>query len=210
MPKLQKISRQRRSGHNPARQVISRFHLFPVAGVLLILLPAAAHADLILSLTPAGLSGNPGDTITFKGQITNTTGVTLNATDMFLNFGAYDGSTLLDVSQLLGTPDFVLLNNHISTAQNLFDLGIAPTAGPGTYTIDVSVQDINNNASAVVTASVTVGGVSGVPEPNSLALIATMCALCFGIAATKKHPLRAGRRLPPGLPSDRASLGQEN
>jgi hypothetical protein len=150
----------------------SKLALLAVA-VPFLLIPTAARADLILNVNPASLGANPGDTVTFTGTITNTTGVTLNGTDMFLNFGGFDPSALIDFTQILGTPDFVLLDHHITPIIDLFSVTVAPTVQAGNYSFDVSLLDINNNSSDTLSAAVQVGGSSAVPEPSSVLLLAT-------------------------------------
>ena len=138
-----------------------------------------ARADLILNIKSATRNANAGDTVTFTGTITNTTGVTLNATDMFLDFSGYNAAIRCpNITQLLGTPDFVLLNNHISASVALFSVTIGSIAQPGHYPISTILQDINNNSSSIVTGTVHVQASSGgvVPEPSSWLLAATVFA----------------------------------
>ncbi|MBZ5728262.1 MAG: PEP-CTERM sorting domain-containing protein [Acidobacteriia bacterium] len=151
----------------------SRIAILALA-VLSLLLPTAARADLILAFTPDFQVANPGNTVTFTGTITNTTGVTLNATDMFLNFSGFDPTSLTDFTQLLGTPDFVLLDHHISPIVDLFSVTVGPSTQVGDYSFGVSVLDINNNSSDMLTATVQVGGSATVPEPSSGLLFATV------------------------------------
>jgi hypothetical protein len=139
---------------------------------LMLLSPAAASADpLTLTITPGTLVGTPGGTVTFTGSITNTTGVTLNASDLFLNFSGFDPGVLSPI-QTLGIPDFTLPNNTFSPSVSLFSVTLAPGTPPGTYTIDVFLEDINNNLSNVLTVSVNVNA-AAVPEPATLLLLLT-------------------------------------
>jgi hypothetical protein len=137
--------------------------------ILLVATPTVARADLILELMPASATAIAGDTITFSGRITNTTGVTLNATDMFLNFNVFDPAIFLNFNQILGISDFVLPNNTFSPVVSLFDVLISPTAQTGTYAFEITLQDINNISSNVVTADVAV---TSVPESSSVFLLA--------------------------------------
>jgi len=157
--------------------------------LLLILLPNAARADLIVTLSPSSLSASPGDTVTFMGQITNITGVDLNGTDMFLNFSGFDPTALIDVNQVFGTPDFLLLDHHISPLIDLFSLTVAPTTASGTYILALSLQDINNNTSSTVDAEVIVRGTVPVPEPSSglMGMIGIASLVAMALGHKKKH-----------------------
>src|SRR3712207_1615443 len=159
--------------------VITRYNNALIRAVTLVILltlmllsPAAASADpLTLTITPGTLVGTPGSTVTFTGSITNTTGVTLNATDLFLNFSGFDPG-VLSLAQTLGISDFTLPNNTFSPSVSLFSVTLAPGTPPGTYTVDVFLEDINNNLSNVLTVSVSVEA-SAVPEPATLLLLLT-------------------------------------
>src|SRR5438046_2274691 len=114
-----------------------RYHTFHVRilfvcslFVLILLAPRAANADIILTIDPLALSGAPGDTLIFRGRITNLTGVTLTATDLFLDFSGFDPDSA-SPSQLLGTPDFVLPDHTFSAIVDLFSVLLAPTAVAG-------------------------------------------------------------------------------
>lgn len=146
--------------------------------LLLMLVPATVQAAPALGLTlvSGSLTASPGETVTFAGRITNTTGVSLNATDMFLNFSGFDPNVLTNITQLLGTPDFTIPNNTFSQDIALFAVTIAPDAQAGTYTLMVSLQDINNFSSKTVTATISmviadlippVTAVTLSPQPNA-------------------------------------------
>ncbi len=160
--------------------------------MLVLPLPHLARADLILSLSPSSLTATPGATVTFQGRITNTTGVTLNATDMFLNFIGFDPAALTDTNQLLGTPDFALPNNHTSGIVNLFSVLALPTALPGSYTLGVTLQDINNNSSNAVTATVQIGA-SAVPEPSAIVPTASAISLMLLAQARRRRRIKPAR-----------------
>ena len=143
--------------------------LLSSAFVLIALISSAARADLLtFTISPASLVDTPGGTVTFTGTITNDTGVALSATDMFLNFSGFNPLVITSVTQLLGSPDFTLPNMSVSAPVDLFSVAIAPQATSGTYSLNVSVEDINNNLSNAVTASVAVV----VPEPSTYVLVA--------------------------------------
>lgn len=123
----------------------------------------SAQADLVLTLSPNLRKAGPGDEVTFTGKITNTTGMNLAANDMFLNFGGFDPAVFTDITHRLGTSDFVLPNFRFLENVNLFSVKISPAAQPGTYTMSVSLQDINDSLSAEVVAFVEVSQASQAP-----------------------------------------------
>jgi hypothetical protein len=150
--------------------------------------PTLARADLLLSIDPSSLFGSAGATVVFMGTITNTTGVTLNATDIFLNFSGFDPNVTTP-EQILGTPDFVLPNNSFSAVVDLFSVLIAPTALPGVYPLTVALQDINGNFSNNISVNVNLNGSVPVPEPSSILLIVFGMA---GVYMNYKARLRPG------------------
>jgi hypothetical protein len=153
-----------------ASSVRSLRNIALVSVSLWLLTISSARADLTLTLTSNSQNAHPGDLVTFSGSITNTTGVTLNASDLFLNFSGVDPTALTDVAQLLGTPNFVLPNNTFSPTVDLFTVQVSPTALPATYSLSVTVEDINNNLSNLVTAAISVTSGS---TPSTLANIST-------------------------------------
>ena len=105
-----------------------------------VLLAAPAHAQLNLDLTPASQAGNPGDTLTFSGTLSNPT-----ATEVSVD-GAF--ATIPGPFSLPDTSAFVLNgpmslrpvgsvdgsgNPTDSYFGSLFDVTINPDAPPGTY-----------------------------------------------------------------------------
>ena len=170
------------TGHNNA---LIRALTVAILFTLMLLSPAAASAEpLTLTITPGTLVGTPGGTVTFTGSITNTTGVTLNSTDLFLNFSGFDPGVLSPV-QTLGILDFTLPNNTFSPSVSLFSVMLAPGTLPGTYTVDVFLEDVNNNLSNVQTVSVSVNA-AAVPEPATLFLLLTGLAGA-GVARHKRR-----------------------
>lgn len=108
-----------------------------------------------LTIIPSSLQSTPGGTLNVMGTITNHTGVPLDATDLFLNFSAYDPNAMTP-TQLLGTRDFSLPNSTTSPAVILFSVTTGFAVPSGTYPLDIFFQDINNNSSNVVTTNLIV------------------------------------------------------
>jgi hypothetical protein len=135
-----------------------KFRRAPLYSALLIaLISIAARADsLTLTISPPFVDTRGGGTVTFTGKITNDTGAALNAKDMFLNFSGFNPLVIASVTQLLGSRDFTLPNKSVSAPVDLFRVLITPRATSGTYSLNVSVEDINNDLSNGVTASVAV------------------------------------------------------
>lgn len=135
---------------------------------------AAATLALVLVISSPALAGllsfdviapdrfGPADTTyVFSGSITNNTGNTLNATDIFVDINGYDAGVVSPL-QLLGVPDFPILDGVTTAVIELFSLTIGANALGGiTYLADVGLSDVFNNLSDIVTVSVTV------PEPSS-------------------------------------------
>jgi len=117
--------------------------------------------------------------LTFIGTITNP-----GASDVFLN-GTLSlipvGLHVDDDPFFLNTPLFLAPGG--SFMGELFDVDIAADTAPGTYPGSLAIlggadgNSFDNLASVVF--SVTVGGVSTVPEPNAILLFAT--ALLIGL-----------------------------
>jgi hypothetical protein len=145
----------------------------------LVVFPFSSRADsLDLALTSSVASGQPGGTVVFSGVITNTTGIDLSSTDLFLNFAGFD-PTNLDVNQILGSTIFSLPNFTFSPNVDLFSVAIAAGAPAGIYTFQAQLEDINNDVSKVETVSVDVLRSNAVSEPSSgLLLICGLVALC--------------------------------
>jgi hypothetical protein len=144
------------------------------------LVPLKSNAGLILTLNPDSENAQAGDIVIFTGSIVNTTGVPLNASDLFLNFSGGDPG-LTEINQLLGLTDFTLPNNTFSPQIDLFSATISPSLSPGTYTLFLSLEDINNDLSDLVSAQVEISGsAASVPDSNS-----SLVALILGMAICK-------------------------
>lgn len=156
--------------------------------ILLLSFSVAGAAPLTLKITNPDRIGLPGTSEVFSGTIANNTGVSLNASDLFLDFSGYDVG-FVTLTQLLGAPGFAIADGTVSSFNDLFrfDLGAAAQV-PATFFADVVVQDVNNNFSDVTTVSV-----STVPEPGIYGL--TGLALIAGYftraaAATRRRAAR--------------------
>lgn len=155
---------------------------------LLFCFSVAGAAPLTLTITNPDRIGLPGTSEVFSGAITNNTGGSLNASDLFLDFGGYDVGFVMLI-QLLGAPDFVIADGATSSFNDLFRFDLSAAAQvPATFFADVVVQDVNNNFSDVTTVSV-----STVPEPGTyglagLALIAG--CLTRAAAAARRRAAR--------------------
>jgi len=111
--------------------------------------------------------GPPGVVEDFQGTITNDTNYTLQSTDLFFNFSAYD-PVQVSLNQILGSTNFSIAPGATSNIVDLFTFALASTAAaPAFYSSDVVLEDVNNDLSAV--QSVTVG--TGTPEPGYMGLM---------------------------------------
>ena len=155
--------------------------------VTLVLATTAKAEPITLLVNPSSLSGSPGTTLIFTGQITNQTGAPLNASDLFFNFNGFDPA-VLTITQLVGDPEFTLPNNTISPVVSLFTVTIVANASPGTYAFEAFLQDINNTFSNSVTVQVVVDS-AAVPEPSTLLLLTTGLT-GFGTAFLKRYKYR--------------------
>jgi hypothetical protein len=156
----------------PAKIIAGRRKLIRILSSLLFMgtLVGPAFADPIsFTVTPSTLNAGPGQTVIFVGQITNTSGNSLNASDLFFNFSNYDFSSIADVTQLLGDPDFALPNNTFSPVTDLFSVTLDSAALPGIFTVDVSLEDVFNDLSATETVDI-VNASAVTPEPSTLLL----------------------------------------
>ena len=135
------------------------------AAALVLACSAAGAAPLTLTIANPDRIGVPGGSEIFSGTITNNTGGSLNASDLFLNFASYDFGNVT-LAQLLGAPDFPIADGTTSSFTDLFSFDLAATAPiPATFYADVVVEDPNNNLSDTVTVSVRT-----VPEPGTYGL----------------------------------------
>jgi hypothetical protein len=149
------------------------FALFAVS----LLLPRLSIADsLDISVVNPSQTVAPNQTVIFKGTVSNNSGVDLSATDLFLNFFGFDPN--LTVNQLLGTPDFSILNGTTSSAVNLFSVTLGPGTGTGALPVNFVLQDVIGDLSAP--GQVTVVNAVATPEPSSLLLLGTGLSVLLG------------------------------
>ena len=138
-----------------------------------VLLAAPAHAQLNLVLTPASQAGNPGDTLTFSGTLSNPTADLVSVDGLT---GSINGPTSqLDNTSFLtngplsldpmGTTDS-FGNPTDSYFGSLFDVTINPDALPGTYTGTVLIPTAGYTGSQPTHSdfSITVLPAAAVPE----------------------------------------------
>ena len=156
------------------RACFVRLFLVLTAGISL--LPAQA-ATITLDVNSLSAPVAAGDTATFSGTITNRSGVTLEATDLFLGFSAFDFNALTP-TQVLGSSPFSLLNFTFIANVDLFTVDIAAGTLAGTYGLQVFLSDVNGNVSdATDLLLVVTNGVQTVPEPSTVAIVGLVLAL---------------------------------
>lgn len=146
-----------------------------------------AGAGLVFTISANSVPADSTGLATFSGQITNQTGVDLSSTDLFLNFSGFDPIAVSSITQVLGS--FTLPDTITSPIEQLFAVQMSTSAASGSYPIDVSLQDINNNLSNSITVNVVVSGSASVPEPGGVTFI-----LIAGLAAAvagRPHRTRA-------------------
>jgi len=156
-------------------------------------LASSVHAQLVLSIDQPNQFASPGSTVDFSGAITNDTGFDLDAaTNLFVNIFNYDPTVFSPPpDQLLGNPDFTLLNGATSPDVKLFDVNIdsSATAAGSPYLADVTIGDSFGDLSNDVTISITV------PEPGSILLLLTALALLIGFVNGRTRRVAFNRRL---------------
>lgn len=155
--------------------------------ITVVLATTAKAEPITLLVNPSSLSGSPGTTVIFTGQITNQTGAPLSGSDLFFNFNGFDPS-VLTITQVVGDPEFVLPNNTISPVITLFTVTLGANASPGTYAFEAFLQDINNIFSNAVNVQVSVDA-AAIPEPSTLFLLTTGLT-GFGTAFLKRYKYR--------------------
>lgn len=171
----------------------NRFRVFVVLRIALAAVPITGIAQPI-SFSPSNVVYDvaPGASVSVFGTVTNQSGGALDASDFFFEFTAFDPTNLIPTQILGTTSDFPLPNDTTSPSVDLFTVGLAPTASPGTtYSVDVLLQDINGDVGTdmVMNFVATAATQASVDEPGigSLAL-----AALFGLAVVFTTRRRAG------------------
>ena len=150
---------------------------FSLLGLLpFVLLAAPAHAQLNLGLTPASQAGNPGDTLSFSGTLSNPSAAAVSVDGITFSFtgptSKPDGTSFLTNGPLsldpMGTTDGSG-NPTDSYFGSLFDVTINPDALPGTYTGTVLIPTAGYTGSQPTQSdfSITVLPAAAVPEAAS-------------------------------------------
>lgn len=155
-----------------------------LAASLLLLMPAFAHAQLTLTFDTPNQSGQPGDTLTFAGTLTNTSAsllffsgdsFTLGGTDLVLDDSPFflEGPLSLEAGEVFTGP--------------LFTVQIGPSTpsqfAPGTFTILGGLNEGDQNELATSSFSVSVTA----PEPSSgLLVLGTTLTAAFALRRRKR------------------------
>jgi hypothetical protein len=149
-----------------------------------------ARADSIsFGLSASSLTTTSGGTVTFDGTVTNNSGMDLSATDFFFNFTGFDPVSVVTI-QDLGLTDFPIPNGTTSPLVALFDVTLGAVAPGSIFPIDVQLEDVNNDLSAIQTVSVSVPPATPAPEPSSLLLLG---GGLVGLASLRKLLVRGGQ-----------------
>jgi hypothetical protein len=145
----------------------------------------SAHAAVIdFSLDSSTLTGTADGTVVFSGEITNNSGMTLNASDFFFNFTGYDGASLTPSQDLaVTTADFAIPNGVTTTSLDLFSVLVAPSPSSSSLTLQVQLEDSLNDLSGLKSAMIDV---PTIPLSDSARYLAMGLLLC-GFLAWRRH-----------------------
>jgi hypothetical protein len=153
---------------------------------------ADAQAQISFTVVDPDRISVPGRTDTFLGTITNNTDDTLSSQELFFNFSGFDPAHL-SVSQLLGNVNFTIAKGQTSAVAVLFRTDLDPNAKPGLYSMDMLLQDQDNDLSDPLSVSLRI-----VPEPSAYALLSIGLIVVVSITVTRKARRRS-------LPRERQS-----
>lgn len=155
---------------------------------------AAPSQAFVLQISPASNATTMlvGQSFVVTGQITNTTGNDLWATDIFFSFSGYDPS-FIQVEQLLGLEDFALPDRTISGEVDLFR--IFAIGQPGSLTplpVDFFAMDVNGiiTESSTFNVVIDVDSPVGVPEPAALSLLLLGIFALFSATRGRRRSVR--------------------
>ena len=167
-----------------------RLTRLPLALGLVLLLAATARAQLLLTLTPAGLSGASGTTLRIAGTLFNT-----GTSELFLNGGFLTISspslTFDDTPFFANVPES--LPGGDSFTGEIFDIVIDPAAVPGSYSGVFSVLGgasgtaLQTLATANLQVTVTAPQQAEIPEPGAGALLAGGIVPLLGILRRRRR-----------------------
>lgn len=152
--------------------------LLLATAVFLVSASGVRAASISLSITDPIQVSAPGGVITFEGTITNDTGLSLDSTDLFLNFSGYDPVNV-ELDQTLGDTSFPIPNGSTSALVSLFTFTLGPSAPvPASFPADVVLETAGG---AIAATEVVIVNTVAIPEPGSLALaLAAALALLAG------------------------------
>ena len=181
------LTSQSRSHVNQRNNTMKLSPAFAASALVLVGLAAApaAHAQLLFTLTPAGLAGTPGSTLQYAGTLSNTSTTdtvflngdspTLNAPGLTLDAGPFEGNAPLSLGPVGSGSDIY--------SGGFFDISIDPAAQPGTYVGTFAIQGgADGDAQDTVAThdfSVTVLP-AAVPEASSVVSLGLLLMLGLG------------------------------
>jgi hypothetical protein len=144
-------------------------------GAMLLGAANRTEADPIsFHLTSIQITTTSGSTVTFDGTVTNDSGGSLKASDFFFNFFGFDPVSVNPIQDLGIASDFLIPNGTTSGVVALFDVMLGAVPADSNFPLDVVLQDVNADTSAMQTITLSVpGSVTQTPEPATLLLTAT-------------------------------------
>lgn len=129
----------------------------------------AAADTLSFTVSNASLTISGGDVI-FQGTVANNSGADLNASDLFFNFFGYDPLAVTPTQNLGVLIDFLIPNGTTSGTVDLFDVLLGSVPNGANFQLQVQLEDINSDLSAIQSVTVSTPAASPVPEPPTVLL----------------------------------------